>query len=197
MEERDTGGLSGGELQRLAVAAALARQPAMLIADEVTSMVDQPGREALLRVLSGLTDRHHMSLVHITHYNNEVEFADRTINLSESEDNTETVESTAAPAPTADAPARTGAPLLTLDRVGYVYASGTPWAKTALRDISFGVHQGDGLLIHGGNGSASPHWLGSWRAWRPRPPAPAWCVTGPPTNASARWRSRSRPPAYS
>lgn len=153
MEERDTGGLSGGELQRLAVAAALARQPAMLIADEVTSMVDQPGREALLRVLSGLTDRHHMSLVHITHYNNEVEFADRTINLSESEDNTETVESTAAPAPTADAPARTGAPLLTLDRVGYVYASGTPWAKTALRDISFGVHQGDGLLIHGGNGS--------------------------------------------
>ena len=59
-------------------------------------------------MLSGLTDRHHMSLVHITHYNNEVEFADRTINLSESEDNTETVESAAAPAPTADAPARSG-----------------------------------------------------------------------------------------
>ena len=53
--ERDTGSLSGGELQRLAVAAALAREPALLIADEVTSMVDQQGRDALLRVLSGLT----------------------------------------------------------------------------------------------------------------------------------------------
>src|SRR5271154_3110033 len=42
--ERDTGSLSGGELQRLAVAAALARGPALLIADEGTSMVDQQGR---------------------------------------------------------------------------------------------------------------------------------------------------------
>ena len=54
LAERDTGSLSGGELQRLAVAAALAREPALLIADEVTSMVDQQGRDALLAVLSGL-----------------------------------------------------------------------------------------------------------------------------------------------
>ena len=54
LAERDTGSLSGGELQRLALAAALAREPALLIADEVTTMVDQQGRDALLGVLAGL-----------------------------------------------------------------------------------------------------------------------------------------------
>ena len=82
------------------VAAALAREPALLIADEVTSMVDQQGRDALLGVLSGLTERHRTALVHITHYNNEAESADRTINLSESPDNTGMVETAAAPAAT-------------------------------------------------------------------------------------------------
>jgi energy-coupling factor transport system ATP-binding protein len=82
LAERDTGGLSGGELQRLAVAAALAREPSLLIADEVTSMVDQRGREGLICVLSGLTKNHRMSLVHITHYNDEAESADRIIDLT-------------------------------------------------------------------------------------------------------------------
>jgi energy-coupling factor transporter ATP-binding protein EcfA2 len=151
--ERDTGSLSGGELQRLAVAAALAREPALLIADEVTSMVDQQGRDALLGVLSGLKQRHRTALVHITHYNDEADSADRTINLSDLGDNTEMVETTAAPVATAATDHDFGVPVLELAGVGHEYGSGTPWAKTALRDVSFVVHQGDGLLIHGGNGS--------------------------------------------
>jgi energy-coupling factor transport system ATP-binding protein len=151
--ERDTGSLSGGELQRLAVAAALAREPALLIADEVTSMVDQQGRDALLGVLSHLKERHRTALVHITHYNNEADSADRVINLSGSGDNTDMVETTAAPAATAAMGHDPGAPVLELAGVGHEYGSGTPWANAALRDISFTVHQGDGLLIHGGNGS--------------------------------------------
>ena len=151
--ERDTGSLSGGELQRLAVAAALAREPALLIADEVTSMVDQQGREALLGVLSHLKQRHRTALVHITHYNNEADSADRVVNLSDSGDNTDMVETTAAPRATAAMGHDSGAPVLELASVGHEYGSGTPWAKTALRDVSFAVYQGDGLLIHGGNGS--------------------------------------------
>jgi energy-coupling factor transporter ATP-binding protein EcfA2 len=151
--ERDTGSLSGGELQRLALAAALAREPAMLIADEVTTMVDQEGRDALLGVLSGLTKRHRTALVHITHYNNEADSADRAINLSDSPDNTDMVETVAAPVSAAPVGHAEGKPVLELVGVGHEYGSGTPWAKTALREVNFAVEQGDGVLIHGGNGS--------------------------------------------
>jgi energy-coupling factor transporter ATP-binding protein EcfA2 len=153
LAERDTGSLSGGELQRLALAAALAREPALLIADEVTTMVDQQGRDALLGVLSGLTKRHRTALVHITHYNNEADSADRTIDLSDSPDNAGMVEAADAPAPTLAVEHRQHAPVIELLGVGHEYGSGTPWAKTALRDVSFVVQQGDGVLIHGGNGS--------------------------------------------
>lgn len=150
--ERDTGGLSGGELQRLAVAGALAREPQLMIADEVTSMVDQTGRDGLIEVLSGLTERHRMSLVHITHYNDEAEAGDRIVNLTGNADNVHMVET--APAPAAGAlPHHSGAPLLEVKGVGHEYGRGTPWASTALRNIDFVVGEGDGVLIHGLNGS--------------------------------------------
>lgn len=151
--ERDTGSLSGGELQRLALAAALAREPALLIADEFTSMVDQQGREVLLDVLSGLPERHRTALVHITHFDNEAASADRTINLSESPDNTATAKPAPAPAAASTVKRDSNKPVLEIVGVGHEYNSGTPWAKTALRDINFVVEQGDGILIHGGNGS--------------------------------------------
>lgn len=151
--ERDTGSLSGGELQRLALAAALAREPALLIADEFTSMIDHEGRNVLLNVLSGLPQRHRTALVHITHFDNEAACADRTINLSESPDNTGMVEPARNRTPVAPPTAVSKKPVLEIIGLGHEYNSGTPWAKTALRDVSFVVEQGDGILIHGGNGS--------------------------------------------
>jgi len=134
----------------------LAREPSLLIADEVTSMVDQEGRDGLLAVLSGLTDHHQMSLVHITHYNDEADSADRAIDLTGGDgdsDNTEMVETTEAPAAKGVLKPRREAPVLELIDVNHEYGSGTPWATEALRDINFAVHEGDGVLIHGLNGS--------------------------------------------
>ena len=155
MGERDTGGLSGGELQRLAVAAALAREPALLIADEVTSMVDQQGREALISVLSELSARRRMSLVHITHFTDEATSADRVIDLvgGGTADNVEMVSTAPAPAATTAQAPRGGSPLLELKGVGHEYGVGSPWASTALRDVDLVVNEGDGVLIHGTNGS--------------------------------------------
>ena len=153
LAERETGSLSGGELQRLALAAALAREPALLIADEVTTMVDQQGRDALLGVLSGLTKRHRTALVHISHYNNEADSAQRTIDLSDSPDNAGMVETVNPPAPTVAAAHQEHSAVIEVLGVGHEYGSGTPWAKSALHDVNFVVQQGDGVLIHGGNGS--------------------------------------------
>lgn len=149
LAERDTGGLSGGELQRLAVAAALAREPALMIADEITSMVDQVGRDGLMSVLAGLTGHHRMSLVHITHYNEEAEAADRAINLA---GGSEMVQAATVPTGGA-APAGSDKPVLELHGVGHRYAAGTPWENDALHDIDLVVNEGDGVLIHGLNGS--------------------------------------------
>ncbi len=53
-EKRDPATLSGGEKQRLALAAVLAGGPAVLVLDEVTSDLDPLGKREVLEVISGL-----------------------------------------------------------------------------------------------------------------------------------------------
>ncbi|SHX51971.1 ABC transporter ATP-binding protein [Mycobacteroides abscessus subsp. abscessus] len=155
MAEHSTSSLSGGELQRLAVASALARDPALLVADEITSMVDPQGRQDLLGVLSRLTQQHRMSLVHITHFQSEAAAADREVALRAVNGKAArtAIQTVPVPATSAARPDNESPVVLEFDSVGHEYARGTPWAKTALRDVSLAVHEGDGVLIHGGNGS--------------------------------------------
>ncbi len=154
MGPRDTASLSGGEMQRLAVAAALARRPALLIADEATTMVDADGRASLVALLADLPRRHRMSVVLVTHQESETTAADRVVHLhggTQVEHSPEWMRSRFLGE--GSAIFRSGSPLLVLRGVGHTYNRRTPWSQKALGDLDLTVSQGDGILVLGGNGS--------------------------------------------
>lgn len=59
--------LSGGQLQRIALARALVSGPKLLVADEPTAMLDASLRGDLLRLLGDLRTRHRVAYLYITH----------------------------------------------------------------------------------------------------------------------------------
>lgn len=59
--------LSGGQRQRVAIARALITEPKLLIADEITSMLDPSIQANIIRQLKGLQNREGFSMLYITH----------------------------------------------------------------------------------------------------------------------------------
>ena len=72
--------LSAGQKQRVAIAGVLAMQPACIVLDEATSMLDPRGRTEVAEVVAELR-RRGTAIVSITHLMNEAASADRVIVL--------------------------------------------------------------------------------------------------------------------
>lgn len=161
MGRRDTTTLSGGEMQRLAIAAALGRQPRLLISDESTAMIDQEGRRDLTALLARLPRTTPMAVVHVTHRAEEAAAADRVVRLAAGrilaeddflvEPHVERRSHRGGAA--TDMPSGDGDVVLAVCGVAHTYAAATPWAQPALRAVDLTVRHGEGLLIVGGNGS--------------------------------------------
>ncbi|GEM34581.1 hypothetical ABC transporter ATP-binding protein [Nocardia neocaledoniensis NBRC 108232] len=151
MGRLETATLSGGQQQRLAVAAALARRPALLIADEATSMIDPDGRRDLVALLAELPRKHGTAVVLVTHHEADADAADRVIHLAGGR----VVDHLASwPQPARDQRRRPmGPPILELTDVRHTYNRGTPWEAPALHGVDLSVRHGEALLIVGGNGS--------------------------------------------
>ncbi len=74
--DRSPNRLSGGQKQRVAIAGVVAMHPECIVLDEPTAMLDPNGRKEVLEVLRQLNKKEGVTVLLITHYMEEVVFAD-------------------------------------------------------------------------------------------------------------------------
>ncbi|MEM3506567.1 MAG: energy-coupling factor transporter ATPase [Candidatus Bathyarchaeia archaeon] len=85
-EKREVGALSGGELQRLAIADILAMKPKILVLDEPTSQLDPIGKEEVFSVILSLKEKLGITTIITEHKSEEIaQYADRVIVLKNGE----------------------------------------------------------------------------------------------------------------
>ena len=68
--------LSGGQKQRVAIAGVMAMKPKCIVLDEPTAMLDPNGRKEVLKSVRELNEKEVVTVILITHYMEEVVFAD-------------------------------------------------------------------------------------------------------------------------
>jgi lipoprotein-releasing system ATP-binding protein len=75
--------LSGGEMQRAAIARALAGHPSVLLADEPTGNLDAGSGQGVIELLRDLNREHGLTMILVTHDQNIAQQADRVVRLAE------------------------------------------------------------------------------------------------------------------
>ena len=73
--------LSGGEMQRIAIARALSIRPALILADEPTGNLDSATGDSILDLLESLSNSYEISMVLVTHSKSVARICDRTLRM--------------------------------------------------------------------------------------------------------------------
>ena len=71
--------LSGGQKQRVAIAGVVAMHPKCIVLDEPTAMLDPNGRKEVIRAVRALNQVEEITVILITHYMEEVIYADKVV----------------------------------------------------------------------------------------------------------------------
>lgn len=69
--------LSGGQKQRVSIAGVIAMHPKCIVLDEPTAMLDPNGRREVIRAVRALNDVEEITVILITHYMEEIIYADK------------------------------------------------------------------------------------------------------------------------
>lgn len=75
--------LSGGQKQRVAIAGVVAMHPKCIVLDEPTAMLDPNGRKEVIRTVRALNQVEDVTVLLITHYMEEVIYADQVLVMDE------------------------------------------------------------------------------------------------------------------
>ena len=75
--------LSGGQKQRVAIAGVVAMHPQCIVLDEPTAMLDPNGRKEVIRAVRALNQVEEITVILITHYMEEVIYADKVFVMDE------------------------------------------------------------------------------------------------------------------
>lgn len=75
--------LSGGEMQRVSIARALAKEPSLLLCDEPTGALDSKTGNSILTLLKEVSRNGNTAVVMVTHNREFAKFADRVIYLKD------------------------------------------------------------------------------------------------------------------
>ena len=168
--------LSGGERQRVALCAALAHRPSLLLADEPTGELDDESAEAVRRLIADLARRHGTSVVLVSHDAATAEIADRSVRIRDGR----VVEDR-----------RNGESALVVGRGGWLRLPAELLEQAGIGERARAEVLNGGVMLTGVGGAAAPA-----RADAGGPPADAATPSdhwSPTRVAAPRSRPRSRP----